>query len=516
MPLILTSPTCTSSSVIPTAKLWNQYARDNARYGSHPPLRTVALKSLQIGQVLKYCFCERCRGQLQQNQRTINDHRRRYPRQTGSPEVGANEEVPVPAEVSLVGDPPTRSSSPIQLPPASPINSLPHSPTSSPGEPITQDNLFDDRFERSPSPPGPDLPLQLPGRPRRPRVTVEEIEDEDAPLIVAPEVQREYRFDQLLQRIDEEDGDLRFPGPRVEDDSDDNENPEDELDDEDFGLPDGEDAPAAPLPQFQFPIEEELDPDDDPDNDPENNPRADHYFAHFEEPDLIRHAYIDAFIQKTVYGATHRALKHQLRTSRRTLSSHPDINAEDLSKMAQTIGTAERRLGINIDEIITVFTLCPKCKRRYDPGYILDTENDNCLNAGCNSTLFATRKLASGRQRRVSHLTYPFASPIAWLQLVLSLPGRAELMQSWRQNEDDRAERTEPVSGDEWMRNMDHNKSMGDLCDGWGWRATESGLERRIHPVNGDVSDECGLPGGRHLRLVSLPYGISLSLNTDW
>ena len=88
-------------------------------------------------------------------------------------------------------------------------------------------------------------------------------------------------------------------------------------------------------------------------------------------------------------------------------------------------------------------------------------------------------------------------------------------MQSWR-NGDDQEELVEPISGDEWIGAMDPDKSMGDISNGWGWRSTESGLERSVNPVTGEVSDETGLPGGQRIRLASLPLGLSLSLNTDW
>ncbi|KAG8787502.1 hypothetical protein FRC12_015505 [Ceratobasidium sp. 428] len=62
------------------------------------------------------------------------------------------------------------------------------------------------------------------------------------------------------------------------------------------------------------------------------------------EPDLIRNAYVDAYIQKALYGATIRAIKHQIKAAKRTLSSHPDIYPEDLARMARPISIAERRL----------------------------------------------------------------------------------------------------------------------------------------------------------------------------
>ncbi|KAF8599162.1 hypothetical protein BDV93DRAFT_511870 [Ceratobasidium sp. AG-I] len=114
-----------------------------------------------------------------------------------------------------------------------------------------------------------------------------------------------------------------------------------ELYDEYFGLPDGENqSPEAALPVFQLELDDEFEatPDDDPDDEGDDGAQC----AAFAEHKLIRNAYIDAFVQKSLYGATHRALKHQLKAARRTIATHPDVSAEDITHMAQSIGTAER------------------------------------------------------------------------------------------------------------------------------------------------------------------------------
>lgn len=292
--------------------------------------------------------------------------------------------------------------------------------------------------------------------------------------------------------------------------------PNNALYNENFGLPDGEDAPEMEPPRFQLPVDgelEELDhaPDGDPD-DGGDDPGA--LCEAFREHELIRNAYIDAFIQKVVYGATHRALKHMLRAARRTISANPNVDPEDIANMAQTIGTAENRLGVNTNNIITTFTRCPTCKRRYSPKYIATTNTNTCLNEGCEGELFTVRNLASGSRRRVSNTTYPFASPIAWLQHVLRLPGMSELMQNWQNDENGDRGLSAPISSEEWMRNLDIHRPVGDISEGWGWRSTLAGLERREDPNTGGATNESALDPP--IRFVSLPFGLSLSLNTDW
>ncbi|KAF8604452.1 hypothetical protein BDV93DRAFT_555721 [Ceratobasidium sp. AG-I] len=68
-------------------------------------------------------------------------------------------------------------------------------------------------------------------------------------------------------------------------DKDDDYNPDDVQDNENFGVPDDDQAPDVPQHRFQFPLDD-MDPDDDLD-DKDNDPGACFRFAAFDEPSLI-------------------------------------------------------------------------------------------------------------------------------------------------------------------------------------------------------------------------------------
>ncbi|KAG8730113.1 hypothetical protein FRC10_003065, partial [Ceratobasidium sp. 414] len=388
-----------------------------------------------------FCYCGKCQGRVKQKPRTIDDHRTRYPWQPSSPEHHidtdpTSEQVETPSFSDVEGTRPIMDYfQPIPSPRFSPAQSA--SPASASGLEEALGSM------RASSPFG-DAPATSPSRWGDSQAAANDYEG-DQPLDVFNEAEREYSFEQLLDRVTYNPrnnlADLGEGFDHQEGRGDDFDL-QDVLYDEDFGLAEGEvQRLDNALSEFQFtPDETSFETRDDSDD--EDPPET--QCAAFQEPDLIRNAYIDAFIQKTLYGATHRALKHQLRAARRTIAAHPDIEAEDIAKMAQTIGTAERRLGVGTDHIIKTFTLCPDCGRRYSPEYIRDTDIDTCINQDCPGVLFTIRKLASGGQRRVSNLTYPFASPIAWIAHILSLPGMSELMQTWRKTEDDREELAAP------------------------------------------------------------------------
>ncbi|QRV85925.1 Transposase family tnp2 [Ceratobasidium sp. AG-Ba] len=458
-------------------------------------------RSHHKNQLPAYCYCARCRGLVKQKPSTISDHRLRYPVENdendGSIEKSDGNDQALSDRLGLEPSSPRRLGSPEPVDIDYLQGSSPHSPRSP--------HLY--------MPPGTPSDVQM--------NDIEEIENAAHLFEADAEVIQAYDFDDLLGNDrfgDDGNWDEHLAGflgaePGLGMEMND---PDDDLFNEDFGLPEDEGDPELQAPRFQFEAEQALDedlqrpPDDDPD---EEIPFGAEYQA-FREHEHIRNAYIDAFIQKVVYGATHRALKHQLRSARRTIAGNPLVPREDINDMAQTIGTAEARLGVSTSHIITTFALCPLCKRRYTSAYIARADDSSCLNEECEGVLFTVRDLASGSRRRVPNLTYPYASPVAWLKHMLNLPGMSELIQTWRNNADNDWELSEPISSEEWMQNLDPNRPIGDISEGWGWRSTLAGLERRYNPQVGIAADENVLD--RPIRFVSLPFGLSLTMNTDW
>ncbi|KAG8755967.1 hypothetical protein FRC11_005623 [Ceratobasidium sp. 423] len=342
-------------------------------------------------QLPAFCHCAKCKGIVKQTPRTIDNHQTRYPRRTPTPERIGSPAVldQFEGDNAVDNDRSLPRLNPLQLPlshPQSPSRS--DQSIGSPRENLTHENMVQ--------------PV-----PRQPARVVTPIDAGEGMEQQEPEIEAEepriYQFDNLFNDKPLNQNHLHAHEIVLDDRImyNDQEEMGDhiELDyedfDEDFGLPEGGDQPPINIaPAFQLPEEDEPEyaPDEDPD-DPDNF--GAHYPA-FQEPAAIRNAYIDAFIQKNLYGATHRALKHQLKAIRRTVSSHPDVNIEDISRMAQSIGTVERRLGVDTDNIIITFVLCPTCKRRYSQEYIKETDVNTCVNEGCEGVLFTTRRLASG------------------------------------------------------------------------------------------------------------------------
>ncbi|EUC63646.1 transposase family Tnp2 protein [Rhizoctonia solani AG-3 Rhs1AP] len=256
----------------------------------------------------------------------------------------------------------------------------------------------------------------------------------------------------------------------------------------------------------------ERNPDEEPiPNDPINPAE---YCAAFREHPLIRNAYVDALIQKVRHGASHLALIDHLKGSRRQLRANPNVPADDLAKMAVTIRTVTRRLGLDSNDIIKTYILCQLCGRSYSPDYIDEAEDSACQNNNCDGVLFDIHKLASGKRKREPRLTYPCASVIAWLERLLSRPGMAALSHSWHTAIDQAAQLAPPLSAEAWWNSIDMDTPLGNITEGHGWRSRAAGENREVDEETGNVEDRS--PVDPPARFSNLPFGLSFSLNSDW
>jgi hypothetical protein len=288
---------------------------------------------------------------------------------------------------------------------------------------------------------------------------------------------------------------------------------QDPEDDENFGIPFEEDDNAPPAHNNHVmdipPPEPEA--DSEPDEDPNDEPLAAEIPA-FEEPPAIRNIYINAWVQKTLHHATHRSSKHYLRSFDELLSGYPGIAPEDISHMARSISTVERRLGLATSDLITTYTLCPNCYRRYPPDYIANAPDAYCQTEGCEGELFTEKILANRARKRTSALTFPLASIKCWVQRMLSRDGYPELIQTWRKPDDHGPAR--PISSEEWLNQVDLDEPLGCVTHGWSWRSRSAGLTRVHNARTGVVFDRSMVDPP--IRYANLPFGLSLSMNVDW
>ncbi len=254
----------------------------------------------------------------------------------------------------------------------------------------------------------------------------------------------------------------------------------------------------------------------DDDDDDAATFREDQLPPAFSEDALLRRAYVQAFVSATFHGTTKDGVSHYLTSMRSNYASIaercPAARIPGLGKMAVTLRTVERRLGVDPDQRITYFFLCDKCWYRHHPSELYKLGHSSCAQPGCSGTLYDIKTLSDGKKRRRPTRILPTTSLKQELQRILLRPGKPAELNAWRQ-EHDEAGRKGPISQEDWPGSHDPNYRMEDMFDGWGWNAVKAGLQRRrggrweVEDV--DVDD-------LQQRFVALPMGLILMFNIDW
>ncbi|KAH9839027.1 uncharacterized protein C8Q71DRAFT_893893 [Rhodofomes roseus] len=270
-----------------------------------------------------------------------------------------------------------------------------------------------------------------------------------------------------------------------------------------------EDDPTYASREELFDSEELHDSIVDTDSDSSGDPPA------FSEDPAIRNAYIEAFLAATFQHATHDLVQSMLEGQHAAfldLSQRLGGEIPGLDRMAHTLRTAERRLGLDPDEHIVYYFLCDICWFRHHPSELHKLDGPGCTQDGCTGTLYVTKQMSGGRVKRVPVKIFPVAPLINSLQQILLRPGKYEVFQHWRRAGDEPGP-VPPMGSSGLDAFPDPSVRMTDVYDGWGWRAIQAGLARRrggkwgvqdvdVHELN--------------QRFVSLPCGLVLMFNIDW
>ncbi|KAF7347283.1 hypothetical protein MVEN_01483500 [Mycena venus] len=234
----------------------------------------------------------------------------------------------------------------------------------------------------------------------------------------------------------------------------------------------------------------------------------------FDDHPAIRHAYVRVFLDTTFKGMKHDSAASMLDGFRVVFQSASAAGVEypGLSNFARTLSTVEKRLGVSTDTFITYFFLCNVCWKPHCPAELTELVSPECDQPNCDGKLYTLKRLSGGAEKRTPLLTLPFVPPEKAIQRMCLQPGKVAQWQEWRRP-DDVVQKIEPslLTGYEAFPDLD--KPMKDISDGWGWRAVQSGLERRRNGLweirDVDVDEVMQ-------RFVALPNGLIIQINIDW
>lgn len=240
--------------------------------------------------------------------------------------------------------------------------------------------------------------------------------------------------------------------------------------------------------------------------------------AFYEDP-IIRNIYLRVFLDAAFNHATEESVKCQLRAHYEALKScqarardeGDGLRLPGLEKMAKTLRTVERRLGIDPNKYIVYYFVCDVCWDRHHPSELKDLQSTLCQKPGCQGQLFEVKQLSKGT-KRVPKKVLATCPIIPQIQRILLRPGKFEDFQHWR-GDDDEPRECSPDGRTGLDAFEDVNRPLRDIHDGWAWRAAQAGLARRRGGAWGmeDV-DAAQL----NQRFVLLPNGLLAMLNIDW
>ncbi|KAJ7696410.1 hypothetical protein B0H16DRAFT_1350491, partial [Mycena metata] len=234
----------------------------------------------------------------------------------------------------------------------------------------------------------------------------------------------------------------------------------------------------------------------------------------FDDHPAVRNAYIRAFVGAAFEGMTRKAVGLMLDGARLALETGQaaGVDFPGLSDFARTLPTVEKRLGVSTDNLITYFFICDACWYPHHPTELKMLDSSQCDQSSCTGTLYTTKRLSSGSEKRTPILTLPFVAPEKAIQRMCLQPGKVAQWQEWRGPDDVVGERA-PSERTGYAAFDDPDKPMKDIMDGWGWRAVQAGLERRRNGTweirDVDVTEI-------KQQFVALPNGLIIQINVDW
>jgi hypothetical protein len=285
-------------------------------------------------------------------------------------------------------------------------------------------------------------------------------------------------------------------------------------------------AEPEPEPEHEHEPEQDQDyfgPLNDVEPDPDDPEPDDEYpcGAFDEDPPDFRNFFIRTWIKSAYRGATNEMICDDLATQKDWLlelqrrGELSDALSARLLFFPLTLRALERRLGMDVNSLITIYSLCPKCGVRRTIDYINNARDPECPRVVggevCGGILYTTSRLYNGKIKHTPTRSYPRISISDSLERQLLRPGFAEVLQKWRlpgNNEGD----FPPTRRLDWMDEMPLDRSFGKSWEGWGWRNYAVGLDRGYNEETGIYGDR---PNDGFKSLVRLPLGISISINID-
>jgi hypothetical protein len=236
----------------------------------------------------------------------------------------------------------------------------------------------------------------------------------------------------------------------------------------------------------------------------------------FSEHRALRNAYVWAFVMGAYNGGTHASVSEHLHSVKAMLR---DLNADmmpgkavDLSDMALTLRTVEKRLGVDPDNYIVYLAQCSECWVCHEPKELAAVSSPQCSTPSCSGTLYTTKQTLTGDDKRVPVRILPECPIDYFIQRMLMRAGKWEELGLWKGVDDHAA--ALPMTKEEWEASRSRDAPLYSIHDGWRWRSLAAGMQR-IWDADSEDWQDVDVKNLRR-RFVSLPCGLVLMVNIDW
>ncbi|KAF9461452.1 hypothetical protein BDZ94DRAFT_1371533 [Collybia nuda] len=251
-------------------------------------------------------------------------------------------------------------------------------------------------------------------------------------------------------------------------------------------------VPPAPIPPpiHVQPVDAEVfipagpDPDPDPWVDAEGNEVQPLGIPAMQEEPYIRLAYLQAVMGNVFGKLTWEHATQQLNNTLDILALADRLPVHP--RPVRTLQSARQRLGIDPDQYIIQYSLCPVCWKHHTPQELKDLASPNCSARNCTGKIYT---LKDGHRDPV--LILPRVSLIGFAALVERRPHHQP------------------------GRNSDEDFIMKDMPDGKMWYYSTTRTKREVGNL-GTVRDTPNSAEELPTKLFSHRFGLQLTLNTDW
>ncbi|KAI0044811.1 hypothetical protein FA95DRAFT_1583620 [Auriscalpium vulgare] len=248
------------------------------------------------------------------------------------------------------------------------------------------------------------------------------------------------------------------------------------------------------------------------DSDDDDNPEP----SFLDDDPAVRAAYIRCYIAGAFQGATRPVVHSMLEASYALLSSasrRSGLEFQGLEKFARTQRTLERRLGVNTDDIIQVFYICNICWRMHNHEQVLNMDSPACTNDDCEGKVYTLKRMQDGSEKRTPIKIVSYVSPVTAIKLMLARRGKYDQLQHWRREGDEPGPGPPSTDRGESLQ-LDPDRPMTDIYDGWGWRAIQAGLVRQQRG-EWDLPEDVDVDNIKQ-SFTKLDAGLVFQKNTDW